>query len=253
MKKLSTRSIRKSKGEKKLSMLTCYDFQSAQALNESNVDMILVGDSLGNIVLGHETTIPVLLENMIMFGKAVRKGAQNKFLVVDLPFGSYHSLEQGLTNAVKLFQETNADALKLEGANPIELSLIERLTQIGVPVIGHVGLKPQHVKQKGGYFIEGKTHSQANSLLEDVRALQKVGVFSIVLECIVPEVAQNLTKDLKIITIGIGSGSETDAQVLVLNDLLGDSKQTPPSFCKPINNLYEQKLKSINQFVENTK
>ena len=143
-------------------MLTCYDYQSALMLNETDLDMILVGDSLGNVVLGYETTVSVTLDDMQTFGAAVKRGAKDKFVVVDLPFGSYNTLEQGLESGAKLFRTTQAEALKLEGAFPYQIELIERLTQIGIPVMGHIGLTPQSVHQQGGYYVHGKTHSSSD-------------------------------------------------------------------------------------------
>ena len=170
MKKHTTRSLRHYKlteKKKPLHMLTCYDFQTAQLLNETELDMILVGDSLGNVILGYDTTVEVSLETMILFSKAVKKGASEKFVVADLPFGSYSSINKGLDSAVKLFQQSNVEALKLEGAYPHELKLIERLTQIGIPVMGHIGLTPQSVHELGGYYTHGKDEASKNKLMTE--------------------------------------------------------------------------------------
>ena len=253
MKKHTTRTLRHYKlGEKKsaLQMLTCYDFQTAQMLNETELDMILVGDSLGNVILGYETTVEVGLETMILFSKAVKKGAPDKFVVADLPFGSYSSVNKGLESSVKLFQQSNVEALKLEGAYPHELKLIERLTQIGIPVMGHIGLTPQSVHELGGYYTHGKDEASKNKLMIEAKNLEKAGCFAIVLECVEENLATEITKNLSIPTIGIGSGTKTDGQVLVINDLLHLGKNDPPKFCQPIANLYSEKRKLIENYLK---
>ncbi len=250
--KLNTRQIRvfkKVKDKQSLQMLTCYDYQTAQLLNESNLDLILIGDSVGNVILGYENTIEVSVDTMILFSKAVKKGSPDKFVIADLPFGSYASLEMGLTNAIKLFQQSGVEAIKLEGAYPHELQLIERLTQIGIPVMGHIGLTPQSVHEQGGYYVHGKDERSQKKLLNEALALEAAGCFSIVLEFVEENLAQKITDKLTIPTIGIGSGTQTDGQVLVINDLLHLGKVTPPKFCKPIANLYETKKQLINEYL----
>lgn len=252
MKKLTTRSLRhykKDSQNKALQMLTCYDYQTAQMLNETNLDMILVGDSLGNVVLGFETTVEVTLEMMTLFSAAVKRGAPDKFVVADLPFGSYANVNKGLENSVKLFQQSKVEALKLEGAYPHELKLIERLTQIGIPVMGHIGLTPQSVHELGGYYTHGKDDASKHKLMNEAKALEAAGCFSIVLECVEEKLATEITKALKIPTIGIGSGSNTDGQVLVINDLLHMGKNSPPKFCQPIANHFEEKRKLIEKYL----
>ena len=168
MKKWTTRTLKTSKinqsFEYPLSMLTCYDFQTAQMLNETEVDLLLVGDSLGNVILGHRTTVSVTLEEMIIFGRAVKRGAPDKFTVVDLPFGTYGTADLGLKNGIRLFQETEAESLKLEGASREALNSIELLSSAGVPVMGHIGLTPQSVHQQGGYFTHGKTQDEIDKI-----------------------------------------------------------------------------------------
>lgn len=253
MKKLNLRDIKKVKGVSKLQMLTCYDFQTAQILNNSELDLILVGDSLGNVVLGYETTVEVTLGDMETFGKAVRRGAPDKFLVVDLPFGSYSTVTQGVHSATKLFQATKCEAIKLEGAFPYQLKLIERLTQTGIPVMGHIGLTPQSVHQLGGYFTHGKNEDDASRLMREAEALQAAGCFSIVLEMVEAKVAEKITQRLAIPTIGIGAGKNTDGQVLVINDLLKMGPQTPPKFCTPMADLYQIKTELINRYLQDQK
>lgn len=248
MKKLNLRDIKKSKG-KNLQMLTCYDFQTARMLNESELDLILVGDSVGNVILGYETTVEVTLNEMEVFGKAVRRGAPDKFLILDMPFGSYSTVTQGVFSATKLFQATRCEAIKLEGAFPYQLKLIERLTQTGIPVMGHIGLTPQSVHQLGGYFTHGKNEDDASRLVREAKALQAAGCFSIVLEMVEESVATKITSELSIPTIGIGSGKKTDGQVLVINDLLKMGPHTPPKFCVPIADFYQLKKDLINQYL----
>lgn len=249
MKKLNLRDIRKSK-QQNLQMLTCYDFQTATLLNQTDLDLILVGDSLGNVMLGYETTVEVSLTEMEIFAKAVRRGAPDKFVIVDMPFGSYSTIAQGIHNATKLFQNTKAEALKLEGAFPYQLKLIERLTQTGIPVMGHIGLTPQSVHQLGGYYTHGKTESSAERLMREARALEAAGAFSIVLEMVEENLAFEITKALSIPTIGIGSGKNTDGQVLVINDLLKLGPNMPPKFCKPVADLFETKKNLITQYLK---
>ncbi len=249
MKKLNLRDIKKAK-QTKLQMLTCYDFQTAQILNASGLDMILVGDSVGNVILGYETTIEVTLSDMETFGKAVRRGAPDKFLIIDLPFGSYSTVAQGIHSATKLFQTTKCEAIKLEGAFPYQLKLIERLTQTGIPVMGHIGLTPQSVHQLGGYFTHGKNEDDASRLLREARALQAAGCFCIVLEMVEESVATRITQELAIPTIGIGAGKKTDGQVLVINDLLKLGSHTPPKFCTPIADLFQLKSDLIKRYLE---
>lgn len=249
MKKLNLRDIKKAK-QTNLQMLTCYDFQTAQIFNNTDLDMILVGDSLGNVILGYETTVEVTLSDMETFGKAVRRGAPDKFLVMDLPFGTYSTVNQGVHSATKLFQTTKCEAIKLEGAFPYQLKLIERLTQTGIPVMGHIGLTPQSVHQLGGYFTHGKSEDDASRLMREAKALQAAGCFSVVLEMVEASVAAKITDELSIPTIGIGAGKKTDGQVLVINDLLKMGPHTPPKFCTPIADLYQLKTELINRYLQ---
>lgn len=251
--KLDTRKIRAHKssaGKKTLQMLTCYDYQTAQLFNESDLDIVLVGDSVGNVILGYDHTIQVELETMILFSKAVKKGADQKFVVADLPFGTYASMESGLQNAVKLFQQSGVEALKLEGAYPFECDLIKRLTQIGIPIMGHIGLTPQSVHEQGGYYTHGKDEASQSRLMKEAIALEEAGCFSIVLEFVEENLSKVITEKLKIPTIGIGSGKHTDGQVLVTNDLLHLGKNDPPKFCKPLSNLYQIKKDLITEYLK---
>lgn len=177
MKKLNTRKIRSFKKVnegRSLQMLTCYDYQTAKLLDETALDLILVGDSVGNVILGYETTVSVSLDEMITFTSAVKRGAKNKFVIGDMPFGTYNTVQEGLENATKLFQKSAIEAIKLEGAFPHQLELIERLTHIGIPVMGHIGLTPQSVHQQGGYYTHGKTDESANMLMETAKKLELI-------------------------------------------------------------------------------
>ncbi|MCO4793571.1 MAG: 3-methyl-2-oxobutanoate hydroxymethyltransferase [Bacteriovoracaceae bacterium] len=249
----SLRNFKRVKEDNTLQMLTCYDFQTANMLNDTDLDLILVGDSLGNVILGYETTVEVTLNDMITFGAAVKRGAPKKFVVVDLPFGTYGHFEQGLDAATTLFQKTKAEAVKLEGCHPHHLELIKRLTENGIPVMGHIGLTPQSVHQMGGYYTHGKDKKSAETLYEGALKLQEAGVFSLVLECVEKSLSKRITDALEIPTIGIGSGIETDGQVLVINDLLKMGKEMPPKFCTPVADLFEVKKDLINNYLKDVK
>nr|BDT27122.1 3-methyl-2-oxobutanoate hydroxymethyltransferase [Bacteriovorax sp. HI3] len=251
--KLDTRKIRafkKKTAKRTLQMLTCYDYQMAQLMNETSLDLLLIGDSVGNVVLGYDHTIQVDTQTMITFSTAVKRGAPDKFVVADLPFGSYATMELGVQNAIKLFQQSGVEALKLEGAFPFILEIIERLTQIGIPVMGHIGLTPQSVHEQGGYYTHGKDTASQTRLMKEAQALEAAGCFCVVLEFVEESLSKKITDKLKIPTIGIGSGKHTDGQVLVVNDLLHNGKKDPPKFCKPIGNLYEYKMKLINEYLK---
>lgn len=251
--KLNTRQIRafkKLKTGQSLQMLTCYDYQTAQLLNDTTLDLVLIGDSLGNVILGYENTIEVTIDTMILFSKAVKRGAPDKFAIADLPFGSYASMKLGINNAVKLFQQSGVEALKLEGAYPFQLQLIERLTQIGIPIMGHIGLTPQSVHEQGGYYVHGKDEASQAKLIKEALDLEAAGCFCVVLEFVEESLAKTITDKLAIPTIGIGSGQDTDGQVLVINDLLHLGKNDPPKFCKPVANLYEIKKKLIEEYLK---
>ena len=234
-------------------MLTCYDYQSARLLDETELDIILVGDSLGNVILGLDNTIPVTLEQMIIFSQAVKRGAKNKFVVADMPFGTYSRPQEGTQNAIKLFQQSLVEAVKVEGAFPVHLELIKNLVETGIPVMGHIGLTPQSVHQQGGYYVHGKNEQSASQLVDNALALEIAGAFAIVLECVEPKLAEKITSLISIPTIGIGSGDKTDGQVLVLNDLLNMGPDPLPRFVKPIANLYDTKKQLIENYLQKQK
>ena len=221
----------KAKGERFV-CLTAYDAPTARILEAASVPMILVGDSVGNVVLGHRDTVPVTIDMMLHHTAAVRRGAPLTFVVGDMPFGSFQvSDDDAVRNAVRLVQEAGADAVKLEGAGA-RISTVERIVAAGIPVMGHLGLTPQNATQLGGFRVQGTDATSAARLIDDARALEAAGVFSIVLECVPEEVAALVTERLSIPTIGIGAGRHCDAQVLVLHDLIGISSGYAPRFVR---------------------
>lgn len=204
----------------KIVMVTAYDYPSAKLCEQQGVDMILVGDSLGMVVLGYESTIQVTVADMVHHAKAVRRGAPNTFVVVDMPFGSYHGDPyEALKTAIYIFQETGANALKVEGAGAV-LPVIKLMIEAGIPVVGHLGLQPQQSAMLGGYKVQGKTKEQAKVILEDALKLQELGVSGIVFECIPKEIMKAISNQLSVVTIGIGAGKDADGQVLVFHDVL---------------------------------
>lgn len=221
------------RNNEKITMVTAYDFPSAKLAEQAEVDMLLVGDSLGMVVLGYQSTIEVTVEDMIHHGKSVTRGAPSTFVVIDMPFMSCHlSLEKAMEHAQKIMQLTNAQALKVEGASPLILELVERLTMAGVPVIGHLGLTPQSVNVLGGYRVQGKDRDSARQLITNANNLEKAGAISIVLECVPYQLAKHITDQLSIPTIGIGAGAECDGQVLVYHDILQYGVEFTPAFVK---------------------
>lgn len=238
----------------KITMITAYDYPSAKAAEEAEVDMILVGDSLGMVVLGYDSTVQVTMDDMIHHGKAVTRGASNTFVVVDMPFMSYHiSIEESMKNARSLFQSTNAQALKVEGATPEILTLIEKLTQAGIPVVGHIGLTPQSVNVLGGFRVQGKDKESVARLIKDAKALEASGAISVVLECIPEEVASHITNQLTIPTIGIGAGPNCDGQVLVYHDILQYGVHRLPKFVKTYEDLNRSIPKAISEYISDVK
>ncbi|WP_053219424.1 3-methyl-2-oxobutanoate hydroxymethyltransferase [Virgibacillus senegalensis] len=238
----------------KITMLTAYDYPSAKLAEQAGIDMLLVGDSLGMVMLGYSSTVQVTIEDMIHHGKAVSRGAEATFLVVDMPFMSYHvSLEDSLKNAKNIFQETNAHALKMEGADPETLYLIEKLTAAGVPVIAHLGLTPQSVHVLGGYKVQGKDQQTAQKIWEDAKAVEKSGAVAVVLECVPKELSQVITASLEIPTIGIGAGPFCDGQVLVYHDVLKYGVDRLPKFVKTYMNSNEDITASIKQYIDEVK
>ncbi len=247
--KITTADIRQKKQKKEpITVLTAYDYPTGVWLDEAGVDVALVGDSLGNVVLGYESTIPVTLEDMVYHSRAVSRGVSRALLVTDMPFLSYKiSVEKTLENAGKILQVGRAQAVKIEGGTEI-VKMVEKLVQAGIPVMGHIGLTPQSIYQLGGYQVRGKGLEDAKELLNDARVLQEAGVFSIVLECVPQELAKIITADLLIPTIGIGAGPHCDGQVLVTHDLLGLNAGFKPRFVKRYAELHKDVAKALQQF-----
>ncbi|SOC19925.1 ketopantoate hydroxymethyltransferase [Ureibacillus xyleni] len=228
--KSTTDFIKMKEKQEKIVMITAYDYPAAKFSEEAGVDMILVGDSLGMVVLGYDSTMPVTVEDMIHHSKAVRRGAKDTFIVVDMPFGSYHGdVNETLKTAVKMMQETGANALKVEGAGEV-LEVIKKLTNAGIPVVAHLGLQPQQSGVLGGYKVQGKTAEQAEQLLKEAKEVEAAGACAVVLECIPHQLTEAVTTQLTIPTIGIGAGPEADGQVLVFHDLLRFGNHHIPKF-----------------------
>ncbi|WP_226579273.1 3-methyl-2-oxobutanoate hydroxymethyltransferase [Halobacillus litoralis] len=218
--------------QEKIAMITSYDFPSAKMAEAAKADMILIGDSLGMTVLGYDSTIPVTLDDMIHHGKAVQRGAADTFKVIDMPFMSYHiSIEESLKNAQKLFQETGSQAVKLEGSGEVGV-IMQKLVHSGIPVVGHIGLTPQSVNVLGGYKVQGKDPKAAQRLMDEALEIESAGAMALVLECVPRQLAEKITSELSIPTIGIGAGAECDGQVLVYHDLLKYGVERIPKFAK---------------------
>jgi len=229
-KKITTKSIAKYKGKEKIVMITAYDALFAN-LFESYVDMILVGDSLNMSFLGESDTLSATLEQMIYHTKAVCNGAKSPLIVFDMPFGTYNTKEEALKNAIRVYKETCADAIKIEGGRD-RAEIVEYLTKNGIAVISHIGLMPQFVRGEGGYIVRGKTKEDEEELLKDAKALEEAGAFIVLLEGIKSDVAAKITKSLKVPTIGIGAGVGCDGQVLVWSDMFGFFEEFKPKFVK---------------------
>lgn len=241
----------KQAGEK-ISMLTAYDYPSAQWVEEAGVDMILVGDSLGMVVLGYDSTVPVTMEEMLHHTKAVCRGATQTFVVADMPFMSYATLDLAIMNAGRLIKEGGADAVKLEGGYNV-VPIVQALTRAGIPVVGHIGLTPQTANQLGGFKVQGRDLDSAKQLVEDGQALEQAGAFSLVLEAIPRQVAGQISMGLKIPTIGIGAGLDCDGQVLVFHDILGLFKRFRPKFVKQYAQLGQEAVQAIQVFHKEVK
>jgi len=239
--------IEMKKTKKKISVLTSYDFTLASLCDKAGIDILLVGDSAGMVMLGYENTIPVTMEQMCLFTEAVSRGRQNSLLVADLPFMSYQaSITDAIKNSGKLIK-AGADAVKLEGGTPMA-ETINEIIQVGIPVMGHIGLQPQTTMLTQGYKVQGKTKNSAVRLIQDAKALEGAGVFSIALEMITQEVAEIITDSVNVPTIGIGSGSNCDGQVLVVQDLLGMYEKIKPKFAKRYLNLSDEIVKAVGNY-----
>ncbi len=247
--KITTTVIQQRKVEGiNITMLTAYDFSMAKFLNDAGIDMLLVGDSLGNVVLGYDSTLPVTMEDMIHHGKAVCRGAKEAMVVVDMPFMSYQvSTEQAVTNAGRIMKETGAQAVKLEGGREVA-DAVKAIVAAGIPVVGHLGLTPQSVHSLGGFKVQGKEEKGAQKLLDDANILEESGAFAVVLECVPALLAQKVTNSIGIPTIGIGAGVHCDGQVLVTNDLLGLYPGFSPKFAKQYANLHVEVAQAVAEY-----
>ena len=242
----------KEKGEK-LVCLTAYDYPTARIVDEAGVDMILVGDSIGNVIHGYGNTIPVSLDEIVSALIAVKRATERAMVIADLPYGTYHvNPDETVRNALKLMKYGGAEAVKLEGGRN-RVDLVKRLVDEEIPVVAHIGLTPQSVYKMGGYRVQGRTAEQAKQLIEDAKLLEKAGAFAMVLELVPREVAQIITKELSISTIGIGAGSDCDIQVLVLHDLLGMTFGRLPRFVRQYANLREVMTEAIQNWSSDVK
>lgn len=251
--KQTTDFLKMKEKNEKIVMLTAYDYPSAKQAEQGGVDMILVGDSLGMVVLGYDSTIPVTLNDMIHHAKAVKRGAKETFIVVDMPFLTYHlSVRDTLVNAGRLIQETGAHAVKLEGADEV-IEHIAALTRAGIPVCAHLGLTPQSVGVLGGYKVQGKDADAAKKLIEDAKKCEEAGAFALVLECVPKQLAEQVTKALSIPVIGIGAGINVDGQVLVYHDILGYGVERVPKFVKQYHSVSPFMIESIQAYAQEVK
>ncbi|MDN4608715.1 3-methyl-2-oxobutanoate hydroxymethyltransferase [Sporosarcina highlanderae] len=250
----STADFKKMKQKnEKVVMLTAYDHPSAQLAEQAGIDVILVGDSLGMVVLGYDTTAAVTVDDMIHHGKAVRRGAKETFVVVDMPFGSYHGSEdRTLEAAVRIFQETGANALKLEGSGKV-IDTIQLLTSTGIPVVAHLGLLPQSAAVEGGYKVQGKTAAAAEQLIRDAVACEAAGACMIVLECIPYQLGEQVSKAVSVPTIGIGAGAGTDGQVLVFHDTVKYGNHHIPKFVETYANVGDDIRAGLEEYVSEVK
>ncbi len=252
-KKMTVLDFQKYKDEgRKFAYATAYDYTTASIVDESNVEVILVGDSLGMIMLGYTTTVGVTMDDMIHHIKPVVKGAPNTFIAGDMPFGSYQeSTEQAIRNASRILMETNCDCVKLEGGVAMAPT-IKRMVEVGIPVMGHIGMTPQSATSFGGFKVQGGTPEGAKKLIEDAKALEEAGVFSIVVECVPSVVAAALTKAVKVPILGIGAGPDVDCQVLVTQDLLDMYGDFKPKFVKHFAHIRKAMVDGLNAFHQET-
>ena len=253
-KRVTVKSLQEMKldGEK-ISMLTSYDYTTAGIVDKSGIDVILVGDSASNIMAGHETTLPITLNQMIYHASSVIRAVERALVVVDLPFGTYQSDSQAaLESAIRIMKESGSHAVKLEGGKEIKDS-IKRIIKAGIPVMGHLGLTPQSIYKFGTYTVRAKEEKEANQLISDAKLLEKIGCFAIVLEKIPSDLAKKVAKEVNIPIIGIGAGNKVDGQVLVLHDLIGMTKEFNPRFLRRYMNLHDEMINAISSFSSDIK
>jgi 3-methyl-2-oxobutanoate hydroxymethyltransferase len=242
----------KLRGEK-ISMLTGYDFSMARILDAAGIDIILVGDSASNVMAGHESTLPITLDQMIYHGRSVVKGVKRALVVVDMPFGTYQGNSKlALNSAIRIMKESGADAVKLEGGREI-IDSVNRILSAGIPVMGHLGLTPQSIHKFGTYVVRARDEEEADKLVEDAHILEETGCFSIVLEKIPAKLGSQVSKELKIPIIGIGAGPGVDGQVLVTHDMLGITQEFSPRFLRRYHNLYAEMLGAFQSYIKDVK
>ena len=253
-KRVTTKSVvdMKANGEK-ISMLTAYDYTFAKLLDSAGIDVLLVGDSASNVMAGHETTLPITLDQMIYHASSVVRGVSRALIVVDLPFGTYQSdPKKALRSAIRIMKESGAHAIKLEGSKE-EAESIKRIVNAGIPVMGHLGLTPQSIHQFGSFALRAKEEAEAQKLKEDAKLLEQLGCFAIVLEKIPATLAEEVAKSVHIPIIGIGAGSAVDGQVLVMQDMLGMSNEFQPRFLRKYANLQEVITNAVSHYIEDVK
>lgn len=253
-KRVTTKSLidMKAHGEK-IAMITAYDYTMAKVVDNTGMDVILVGDSASNVMAGHETTLPITLDEMIYHASAVVRAIKRALIVVDLPFGTYQGdSRKALESAIRIMKESGGHAVKLEGGSEISES-ISRILTAGIPVMGHLGLTPQSIYKFGTYTVRAKEEAEAEKLLEDAKLLEKLGCFSLVLEKVPAALAQKVSESLTIPVIGIGAGSGVDGQVLVMHDMLGITHEFNPRFLRRYLNMYEQMTNAFSQYVDDVK
>ncbi|TVQ07931.1 MAG: 3-methyl-2-oxobutanoate hydroxymethyltransferase [Bacteroidetes bacterium] len=242
----------KLKGEK-IAMLTAYDFSMAKIIDDSGIDIILVGDSAANVMAGHKTTLPITLNEMIYHASSVMRAVERALVVVDLPFGTYQgNSREALNSAIRIMKESNANAVKLEGGREIKDS-VDRILSAGIPVMGHLGLTPQSINKFGTYVVRAREEEEAQRLKEDAKLLEEIGCFALVLEKIPATLAKEVTENIKIPTIGIGAGSGVDGQVLVIHDMLGINHDFSPRFLRRYLDLYEQMKGAVELYIKDVK
>jgi len=253
-KRITTKSLIEMKADgQKISMLTAYDYTMAKIVDAAGVDVILVGDSASNVMAGHETTLPITLDQMIYHASSVVRAIYRALVVVDLPFGSYQSdPKEALRSSIRIMKESGGHAVKLEGGSEIKES-IKRILNAGIPVMGHLGLTPQSIYKFGTYTVRAKEEEEAEKLIEDAKLLEKLGCFAIVIEKVPAELAQKVAKSISIPVIGIGAGGGVDGQVLVIHDMLGMNNEFSPRFLRRYMNLYEGMTSAIGQYVADVK
>lgn len=254
VKRITTNVLQKMKSNgEKISMITAYDYSFARLFDAAEIDVILVGDSASNVMAGHETTLPITLEQMIYHASSVIRGVKRCLVVVDLPFGTYQSnSKEALASAIRIMKETGAHAIKLEGGEEV-LESINRIVAAGVPVMGHLGLTPQSIYKFGTYSVRAKEEEEANKLKKDARLLEAAGCFGLVLEKIPANLAKEVTESLHIPTIGIGAGRHCDGQVLVMHDMLGINTEFRPRFLRQYLNLHEQITGAVQNYIKDVK